>query len=75
MSEYLDAEIHETIDHLEIRWRYEEKEYALTITPEMFDLLAVAEGQDAPILAKLITNPAAWTNKGLEISGQGFTLV
>lgn len=74
MSEYLEAEIHDSIDHLELRWRYEEKTYGLVITPEMFDLLGLDDGQESAILAKIVTNPKAWVNNGLVVSADGFTL-
>lgn len=74
MSEYLDAEIHDSIDHLELRWTYEEKTYGLVITPEMFDLLCVDSGGASPILARIITNPQAWVNEGLTVDGRGFAL-
>lgn len=74
MSEYLDAEIHDSIDHLELRWRFEEKTYGLVITPEMFDLLCRDGGQESPILAKIVTNVDAWENKGLTVGEDGFSL-
>lgn len=74
MSEYLVAEIHDSIDHLEIRWEFEDRRYGLVITPEMFDLLGIDSGQASPILAKIITNPAAWQNRGLTVGEDGFSL-
>jgi hypothetical protein len=74
MSEYLNAEIHDSIDHLEIRFEFEDRRYGLVITPEMFDLLCIDSGQDSPILAKIITNAAAWQNRGLAVGEDGFTL-
>jgi hypothetical protein len=73
MSEFLDAEIHDGIDSLELRWRYEDRNYGLVITPEMFDLLAL-DGGDTPILARIITYAAAWTNRGLSVRKDGFAL-
>jgi hypothetical protein len=73
MSEFLDAEIHETIDHLELRWKHEDKTYGLVITPEMYDLLAL-DGGDTPILARIITYAEAWTNRGLSVRKDGFAL-
>lgn len=73
MSEFLDAEIHETIDSLELRWRYEDTTYGLVITPEMFDLLAL-DGGDTPILARIITHAEAWENRGLSVRKDGFSL-
>ena len=73
MSEFLDAEIHETVGSLELRWRYEDRNYGLVITPEMFDLLAL-NGGDTPILARIITYAEAWTNRGLSVRKDGFAL-
>jgi hypothetical protein len=74
MSEYLDAEIHDSIDHLELRWRFEEKTYGLVITPELFDLLCIDSGGESPILARIITNVEAWQNRGVSVREDGFAL-
>jgi hypothetical protein len=73
MSEFLDAEIHDSIDSLELRWKHEGKTYGLVITPEMYDLLAL-NGGDTPILARIITYAEAWTNRGLSVRKDGFAL-
>jgi hypothetical protein len=74
MSEYLDAEIHDSIDHLEIRWRFEDRLYGLVITPEMFDLLGLDEGQESPLLVKIARPSAGWENKGVDIDEGGYSL-
>jgi hypothetical protein len=74
MSEYVECELHESIDHVELRWNFENRRYGLVITPELFDLLCVDSGQDSPILAKIITNAAAWQNRGLIVGEDGFSL-
>ena len=74
MSEYLNAEIHDSIDHLEIRWVYEDRRYGLVITPEMFDLLGLAEGQESPVLAKIMHPHTSWQNSGVDIVEGGFSL-
>jgi hypothetical protein len=74
MSEYLDAEIHDSIDHLEIRWRFEDRLYGLVVTPEMFDLLGLDDGQESPLLVKIARQHAGWQNKGVDIEDGGFSL-
>jgi hypothetical protein len=74
MSEYLNAEIHDSIDHLEIRFEYEGRRYGLVITPEMFDLLSIDEGKDSPVLAKIMVSPQGWINQGVDIVEGGFNL-
>lgn len=60
MSEYLErAEIHETDDTVEIRWTYNDRQYALLMASGMFDLLDISDGLPAPILSKLM-RPVTW---------------
>lgn len=70
MSEYVNAEIHETEDTIEIRFEYGDKQYGLVMAQEMFDFLDVSCGQQTPTLVKLgigLDHPA-WT-AGVSLEG------
>lgn len=57
MSEYLDdAEYHETEKHITVTWRMNEIQYALRMGHEFFDALDVTDGQEPPVLMKLMVH-------------------
>jgi hypothetical protein len=74
MSEYVVAEIHDSMDSLELRWEFDDRTYGLTFTPEMFDLLALDEGQESPVLTKIMRPSEGWQNNGVEIREDGYHL-
>lgn len=54
MSEYVEAEIYETDETLELRWRYNGKRYGILIGQAMFDTLRLADGQQTAILTETL---------------------
>lgn len=73
MSEYLNAEIHETPETIEVRWDYNGRVYGLVMGQEMFDLLEITSGNKSPVLSRIrmnLNNPT-W-NHGVEITEEGF---
>lgn len=74
MSQYLEqAQIHETQDTVEIRFHYNEIEYALAMSQAMFDLLDVSCGQTAPVLCKVMIglDHPSWSG-GVMLTEEGF---
>lgn len=74
MSEYVNAEIHETEKTVELRWSYDEITYGLVMSQEMFDLLDISCGQQTPVLSKVMIglDHPSWTG-GVLLSEEGFT--
>jgi hypothetical protein len=54
MSEYVEAEIHETDESVELRWRYNEKTYGLMMGQEILDVLQRESGQKTAILMEAL---------------------
>jgi hypothetical protein len=73
MSEYVQAEIHETEKTVELRWQYGEIMYGLVMSQEMFDLLDISCGQMTPVLSKVMIglDHPAWSG-GVMLSEKGF---
>lgn len=74
MSEYVNAEIHETEHTIELRWEYEGRVYGLVMGQEMFTMLDITQGEKVPVLSKirLDLNTAKWEH-GIEMTEEGFT--
>jgi hypothetical protein len=74
MSEYLNAEIHETEHSIELRWEYEGRVYGLVMGQEMFSMLDITEHKKSPVMSKirLDLNTPKWEH-GIEITEEGFT--
>jgi hypothetical protein len=73
MSEYINAEIHETSEAVELRWEYGERQYGVLISQEMFDMLDISCGQQTPVLTKIMIglDHPKWT-QGIIITEEGF---
>lgn len=54
MSEYLDAEIHETDETVELRWSYNENTYGIIMGQEIFDVLQRQSGQRTAVLMEVL---------------------
>lgn len=54
MSEYVDAELHETDETVELRWRYNEIEYGIIMGQEIFEVLQREPGQRTAILMETL---------------------
>jgi hypothetical protein len=58
MSEYLDAEIHETDESVELRWRYNGITYGIIMGQELFDVLQREPGARTAILTEVLVHDA-----------------
>lgn len=72
MSEYVNAELHETAETIEVRWEYNGRVYGLVMSQEMFDRLDISKGEKTPVLRKIavgIDSPK-WQH-GIDITDEG----